>query len=74
MFLRAQRVLASERAPLAPAPLNLLGVPYFAFSLVRDLLRYCLSAGGGRKRSSFGDAGSSRCKDGDVTNSKWWRE
>ena len=77
MFLRAQRVLASERAPLAPAPLNLLGVPYFGFSLVRDLLQYCgcLSAGGSRKRSSFGDAGGSKGgKDGDVTNSKWWRE
>ena len=77
MFLRAQRVLASERAPLAPAPLNLLGVPYFGFSLVRDLLQYCgcLSAGGSRKRSSFGDAGGSKgAKDGDVTNSKWWRE
>ena len=76
MFLRAQRVLASERAPLAPAPLNLLGVPYFGFSLVRDLLQYCgcLSAGGSRKRSSFGDAGGSKgAKDGDVTNSKWWR-
>ena len=62
MFLRAQRVLASERAPLAPAPLNLLGVPYFGFSLVRDLLQYCgcLSAGGSRKRSSFGDAGGCR--------------
>ena len=77
MFLRAQRVLASERAPLAPAPLNLLGVPYFGFSLVRDLLQYCgcLSTGGSRKRSSFGDAGGSKGgKDGDVTNSKWWRE
>ena len=77
MFLRAQRVLASERAPLAPAPLNLLGVPYFGFSLVRDLVQNCgcVSAGGSRKRSSFVDAGGSKgTKDGDVTNSKWWRE
>ena len=53
MFLRAQRVLASERAPLAPAPLNLLGVPYFGFSLVRDLLQYCgclwAAVGSGRR-------------------------